>query len=75
MLYTSPVDPQTLANATRPRLGPTIHHHWDHRARGDIADGDTLLFASGDPDRPSMFSFDDSNQPDDPAAKERLRMR
>lgn len=41
------------------------------RAVCDIAPGDKVVFAKYDPaDAPCRYAFDDSNQPDDPAAKE-----
>lgn len=43
-----------------------IHKVWDHRAVADIAP-----FAKYHDCEPSPYSYDDSNQPDDPAAKER----
>jgi len=50
-----------------------FHRVWDVRAQGDIVPGDTVVFAKGDSDqKPSAYVYDDSNQPDDPAAKERL---
>lgn len=53
---------------------PDVYHRlWDERAAGEIADGDLCVFAKGGPDwRPSPYNYDDSNQPDDPAARERL---
>lgn len=66
-------DPQRWANAARIWGEPDIVHHvWDQRARREIANCDTLVFAKYDPDRPSRYSFDDSNFSDDPAAAERL---
>ena len=50
-----------------------FHRRWDHRAVGDVAPGDTVVFANKvDPGKVNSFSFDDSNQPDDPAAAERF---
>jgi len=50
-----------------------IHRHLDARALADFAPGDTVVFGpAADPDHVVPFSFDDSNQPHDPAAKERL---
>lgn len=66
-------DPQQVANATRLYGNPDfVHYVWDHRAKADVADGDLVVFAKYDFDKPSPYSFDDSNQPDDPAAKERF---
>ena len=49
-----------------------IHRVWDRRAQQEIAPGDVAIFAKYSPDDPpSPFSYDDSNQPDDPAATER----
>lgn len=37
------------------------HRGWDRRARREIMDGDTILFAKGDDrQQPSIYSFDDS---------------
>ena len=37
-----------------------IHRGWDRRARREIADGDTVLFARGEHDQaPADRSFDD----------------
>lgn len=46
-----------------------------HRAAGDIASADTVVFARAKDAGagPIAYSFDDSNQPDDPAAKERIQ--
>lgn len=52
-----------------------VHRHWDHRAQCDVMPGDTVVFAHGDENEPFPWSFDDSNQPDDPAAQERLEMQ
>ena len=49
-----------------------VHRFWDQRAQCEIMDGDLLVFAKYDPARPSPYNHDDSNEPDDPAAKERL---
>jgi hypothetical protein len=67
-------DPQQWSNAVRIWGQPDIVHYvWDQRARGEIADGDILVFAKYDYDNPSPWNYDDSNQADDPAAKERLQ--
>lgn len=62
-------------NAVRVFGLPDFYHRgWDTRARREIADGDVLVFAVGsERDAPIRFTFDDSNQPDDPAARERGR--
>ncbi len=53
---------------------PDIYHRgWDMRAQREIAKCDTVVFAKGDPDNPLRFSYDDSNEADDPAAQERRR--
>lgn len=68
-----------------------VHYVWDQRARREIADGDVLVFAVDvaikrdadgawlvpkyDPAKPSQYNFDDSNEPDDPANKERTNAR
>ena len=53
-----------------------VHRIWDQRAQCEVMDGDVAVFANGDEHcPPSPFNFDDSNQPDDPAALERLEMQ
>lgn len=38
-----------------------LHRGWDNRARREIADGDTIVFAKGDwQQEPRKFSYDDS---------------
>lgn len=38
-----------------------LHRGWDMRARREIADGDTIIFAKGSADQPPrLMSFDDS---------------
>jgi hypothetical protein len=38
-----------------------FHRVWDHRVMGDVAPGDTVVFAKGtDQDEPSKFTFNDS---------------
>jgi|GEM_PF-1098392 len=65
-------DPQRWANAVLIWGEPDIVHHvWDNRARREIADGDVLVFAKYDPEKPSAYNYDDSNQRDDPAFWER----
>ncbi len=52
---------------------PDVYHFvWDQRAQREIARCDTVVFAKYDPASPSPFNYDDSNQPDDPAARERV---
>jgi hypothetical protein len=53
-------------------LPDVYHRSWDMRALREIAKCDTVVFAKGDPAKPSPFSYDDSNESDDPAARERL---
>jgi hypothetical protein len=67
-------DPQQWDSAARVWGQPDIVHYvWDHRAKGDVAPGDVLVFAKYDFDKPSPYSYDDSNQtPGDPAAQDRL---
>jgi hypothetical protein len=48
-----------------------IHRDWDHRATADVGPHDTVVFAK-DYKYPVKYTHDDSNQPNDPAAKERL---
>jgi hypothetical protein len=49
-----------------------VHYHFDRRAIADFAPGDIVVFGpKADPEHVVPFAFDDSNQPDDPAAKER----
>lgn len=51
---------------------PDLYHRvWDRRALADVAPGDMVIFARYDPEHPSPFSYDDSNQAGDPAAGER----
>ena len=68
-------NPQQYENAVRLwGLPDVIHYVWDQRAQREIAqDWDTVVFAKYGPDwPPSPYNYDDSNQPDDPAAKDRL---
>lgn len=40
-----------------------FHRGWDNRAKHEIADGDTIIFAKGDwRQEPSLYSFDDSER-------------
>ncbi len=68
-------DPQRYENAVQVfGLPDIIHHIWDQRAQREIAHGwDTVVFAQYHNLPPSSYNYDDSNQPDDPAAKERVR--
>jgi hypothetical protein len=66
-------DPQQVANAARIWGYPDIVHFvWDQRAMREVDPSDLLVFAKFDPDAPSLRSHDDSNEPDDPAARERI---
>jgi hypothetical protein len=66
-------DPQAFWNAVRV-FGHFEHRVWDRRAAVEIMDGDIAVFGKADPEAsPSPYGFDDSNEPDDPATKERLR--
>lgn len=67
-------NPQQFQNAVTVFGNPDfIHFVWDNRAVADFVPGfDKAVFAKCNPDKPVKWSFDDSNQPDDPAAKERL---
>ena len=52
---------QQFWNAVR-AFGPPhfLHRNWDQRARREIADGDTVVFAKGDENQPvSPFNGDD----------------
>jgi hypothetical protein len=50
------------------------HRGHDKRAYREIADGDLVVFGpKGDPDRIGPYTYDDSNEVDDPAAQERKR--
>jgi hypothetical protein len=53
---------QRLANASS-IFGPPdfLHRNWDARARREIADGDVVLFANGDPDQP-MKAFNGNDE-------------
>lgn len=69
-------DPQRWANAVSIWGEPHfVHHVWDRRAAREIAEGDVVVFAKYDPERPSEFSYDDSNERDDPAYLERIELR
>jgi hypothetical protein len=48
-----------------------VHVYWDYRAMADVAPGDTVVFATDKAQQIVPWSFDDSNQPHDPAAQER----
>lgn len=60
-------------HATVHRRLPNFYHRgWDQRAQREIADYDLVVFGPrADPDRVSPYAYDDSNEPDDPAAQER----
>lgn len=66
-------DPMRYDRAVRVFGKPDIiHRTWDRRAVGDVVAGwDTVVFARYHDRPPSPYAFDDSNQPDDPAARER----
>lgn len=50
------------------------HRGWDRRAQREIAEGDTVVFANFHGlGAPSPYSYDDSNEDNDPAARERRR--
>src|SRR5215469_9616926 len=48
-----------------------IHKIWDIRAAIEISPIDTVIFAKYYNQLPTNYNFDDSNQIDDPASKER----
>ncbi len=66
-------DPQQYENAVLVfGLPDVVHRVWDQRAQLEIAHGlDVVVFAKYHDQLPSRFNYDDSNEPDDPAAKER----
>jgi len=66
-------DPQRYENAVRVFGEPdVIHRVWDQRAQCEVAHGwDTVVFAKYHDTPPSPYSYDDSNEADDPAAQER----
>lgn len=66
-------DPQRGAMAELVFGVPDFEHRvWDRRARQEVAPNDVAVFAKGSfDDEPTPYSWDDSNQPDDPAALER----
>jgi hypothetical protein len=50
------------------------HRGWDTRAQREIAEGDVLVFGpKADPEYVSPYTYDDSNEADDPAARERIQ--
>lgn len=50
-----------------------IHRGWDPRAQREVGPHDLVIFGpKADPDHVSEYNFDDSNEPDDPAPRERL---
>lgn len=65
-------DAQQFQNA-QAVFGPPsfVHIHWDARAMADVAPGDTVVFPNTKAQRFVPWSFDDSNQPGDPAYAER----
>jgi hypothetical protein len=67
-------DPQQWENAVRVFGEPDVTHYvWDQRAAREIAPAiDRVVFARYHDAEPSPYNYDDSNEPDDPAAKERL---
>ncbi len=66
-------DPQQWENAVRVFGEPdVIHYVWDQRAAREIAPAiDRVVFARYQDAEPSPYSYDDSNEPDVPAARER----
>jgi hypothetical protein len=63
---------EEIHNARKVFGEPDFYHRvWDHRALCDIAPGDIVVLAKYHDKDPSPYSFDDSNEPDDPAARER----
>lgn len=68
-------DPQQYENAVRVWGYPdVIHYVWDQRASREIADVDMVVFAKYHDTAPSPYNYDDSNEPDDPAAQERKEL-
>jgi hypothetical protein len=51
-----------------------VHVHWDARAMQEVVPGDRVVFANAKAMRIVPWAFDDSNQPGDPAAQERLEL-
>ena len=37
-----------------------FHRFWDKRAEQEVAPGDVVIFANGEPGEPKSFSFNDS---------------
>lgn len=66
-------DPDRYDRAVRHfGLPDFIHRTWDVRAQQEIAPSDVAIFAKHDEHKPpSVYSWDDSAQPDDPATHER----
>ena len=66
---------QRFWNAVRVFGLPDFWHvAWDTRAQREIADTDTVVFAKGESDQlVSPFTYDDSNDKNDPAYWERIR--
>jgi hypothetical protein len=52
-----------------------VHRFMDARAVADVAPGDTVVLHAREDGTVRPYSWDDSNQPDDPAAAERKGMR
>jgi hypothetical protein len=48
-----------------------VHRVWDTRAELEVAPHDTVVFAKYQDKAASPYSYDDSNQADDPAGAER----
>jgi hypothetical protein len=58
-------------------FGPPDFEHfiWDRRAQQEVAPNDRAVFARGSyDDEPTPYTYDDSNQAEDPAALERRSM-
>jgi hypothetical protein len=52
-----------------------VHVHWDARAVQEVAPGDRVVFTNAAMAHGFIpWTFDDSNQPGDPAAQERLEL-
>lgn len=48
-----------------------VHPAWDQRTRREIADGDSILFATGDgTQEPSRHNAPDYVEPDDPSRRD-----
>jgi hypothetical protein len=66
-------DPERFERSVRHFGEPDIvHRTWDFRALAEIGPDDVAIFGRGSiDDRPSIHSWDDSAEPEDPATKER----